>query len=60
MADAFPSVQSKSNMDNIQDKAVDKVEAEEEQDPLATGLADWDLLPPQVVIRRARKKKDVL
>lgn len=26
------------------------------EDPLATGLPDWDLLPPQVVIRRKARK----
>lgn len=26
--------------------------AEAAQDPLATGLAAWDLMPPQVVVRR--------
>ncbi len=41
-------------------KDVQQAEAKEmkSDDPLARGLsADWDILPPQVVVRRSMKKR---
>lgn len=51
-----------NNTQNTEEKvsAVDKVKAapadQEKRDPYAHMFAEWDLVPPQMVIRRIRRK----
>lgn len=63
MADAFRPIEPKTpaaKQAPTEKQRVQQAEAKEmkSEDPLAKGLsAAWDILPPQVVVRRSMKKR---
>lgn len=59
MPEVFQKLKPNEKIQHTKDNVKMSVKDDRQQpvDPLATGLADWDLLPPETVVRRARRKK---